>query len=87
MSKKSDCWRTKLISAPCQVCGARAEPIHSPLRLRGFWCEKHCPICSAAEQGKAKNSRAAPGGPNPDAGQIRASDHKATPTCCGRELP
>lgn len=94
MSKKRDCWRTKSISAPCQVCGARAEPIHSPLRTQGFFCEAHCPICSPAQEKASGNGpkKRPPRTRKPAARPARARIQKPakfpppTTTCCGRAL-
>ena len=41
-----DCLRTWRISAPCEVCGVRDEPCHSPLLEMGFFCSRHCPACN-----------------------------------------
>jgi hypothetical protein len=42
-----DCWRTRNVSAPCDVCGARREVVHVPMRGRGFRCSAHCENCGA----------------------------------------
>ena len=47
--QQSDCWRTMCISAPCQKCGRREEPVHSPQFLKGFFCSTCCPVCNQAK--------------------------------------
>jgi uncharacterized Zn finger protein len=43
-----DCWRTRNVSASCDVCGARPEVVHIPTRGRGFRCSEHCENCGPA---------------------------------------
>src|SRR5262245_14305907 len=44
-----DCLRTRRISAPCAACGERLAVMHSPIKLRGFWCGRCCPACNAQQ--------------------------------------
>jgi hypothetical protein len=43
-----DCWRTKNVWAPCDVCGAHPEVVHVPMHGRGFRCAAHCENCNPA---------------------------------------
>jgi hypothetical protein len=43
-----DCLRTRKVSAPCDVCGARPEVMHVPMHGRGFRCSEHCENCQPA---------------------------------------
>jgi hypothetical protein len=45
-SGPTQCMRSKRLSANCTICGQRPEVVHSPLRLRGFYCDAHCPECA-----------------------------------------
>jgi hypothetical protein len=43
-----DCFRTRNVSAPCDVCGVRPEVVHIPMQSRGFRCSEHCENCGPA---------------------------------------
>jgi hypothetical protein len=43
-----DCFRTRNVSAPCDVCGVRPEVVHIPMHGRGFRCSEHCENCCTA---------------------------------------
>jgi hypothetical protein len=43
-----DCLRTRNVSAPCDVCGARPEVVHIPINGRGSRCSEHCENCTPA---------------------------------------
>jgi hypothetical protein len=43
-----DCFRSRNVSAPCDVCGVRPELVHMPMHGRGFRCSKHCENCGPA---------------------------------------
>jgi hypothetical protein len=45
-----DCLRTRNIAAPCDVCGARPELVHTPMRGRGALCAAHCGNWPAAPE-------------------------------------
>jgi hypothetical protein len=48
-----DCWRTRNVIAPCDVCGAHPEVVHVPMRGRGFRCSEHCEYCVPAASAPA----------------------------------
>jgi hypothetical protein len=55
-----DCLRTRNVSAPCDVCGARPEVVHVPMHGRGLRCPAHCENCSPAatvQQGELERER------------------------------
>ena len=41
-----ECLRSSRIAANCNVCGCWPTIVHSPLHLRGLFCEQHCPVCT-----------------------------------------
>jgi hypothetical protein len=44
---KQACVQSAHVSARCDVCGERPEDaLHLPENLGGFYCQRHCPICS-----------------------------------------
>ena len=43
-----NCWRTRSVSASCDVCGVRPEVVHIPMRGKGFRCAAHCESCGPA---------------------------------------
>ena len=45
-ARPADCWRTRNVFARCATCGATPELLHSPLRIRGFFCATHCRCCA-----------------------------------------
>jgi hypothetical protein len=51
---KANCFRSYHVSAPCDACGKRAEPVHMPINEPGFYCALHCSECN--ESGKAAGS-------------------------------
>jgi hypothetical protein len=48
-----DCFRSRNTSAPCDVCGRRADTLHVPTRARGRYCLEHCPACNGGEDEKS----------------------------------
>jgi len=42
-----ECLRSTRLTAKCEVCSTRPAVVHSPTRVRGFYCQDHCPVCSA----------------------------------------
>ena len=53
---RADCLRLRTVAA---TCGGSAH--HNPTKLRGFYCDQHCPAClgTAAEVEKAERARVA----------------------------
>jgi hypothetical protein len=45
--QSSNCFRSSRISGPCSECGLHPDVLHVPLTMRGVFCERCCPACSA----------------------------------------
>src|SRR5262249_55244799 len=43
---KELCLQSPELTAPCDVCKQPSTLMHLPVRSLGFYCEKHCPVCS-----------------------------------------
>jgi hypothetical protein len=43
-----NCWRTRNVSASCDVCGMRPEVVHVSIDTKGFRCHDHCQNCGPA---------------------------------------
>jgi uncharacterized Zn finger protein len=57
-----DCFRTRNVSAPCDVCGARPEVVHIPMHGRGFRCSEHCENCGPAANIREREHQAGANG-------------------------
>jgi hypothetical protein len=43
---KEPCFQSREVTGACDVCKQPCTLMHLPLRPVGFFCEKHCPVCS-----------------------------------------
>ena len=74
---KSSCVQTVHCSGRCDVCGERPEDaLHLPEKLGGFYCQRHCPICSPVAA-TADNAAA----------DIMTKTHQRLPPACPRCAP
>ena len=53
-----DRFRTRNVSAPCDVCGAWPEVVHIPMHGRGFRCSEHCENCGPAANSREREHQA-----------------------------
>jgi hypothetical protein len=40
------CFQSREVTGGCDVCKRPSTLMHLPLQPLGFYCEKHCPVCS-----------------------------------------
>jgi len=40
------CLRSCTIRGVCDRCGTQPETLHVPMRLHGWFCVAHCPVCN-----------------------------------------
>jgi hypothetical protein len=40
------CLRSRTLRGTCDTCGAVPEILHLPMRLHGWFCVAHCPVCN-----------------------------------------
>jgi hypothetical protein len=43
---KEPCIQSQEVTGTCDVCQGPVTLMHLPIRPLGFYCEKHCPVCS-----------------------------------------
>ena len=46
-------FRSRTVSAACDVCGRRPEVVHMPICGKGFRCAEHCENCGPPPEGQA----------------------------------
>lgn len=44
------CLRSKITAGTCDVCHLPANPLHLPLRHRGFYCQSCCLACNPSAE-------------------------------------
>lgn len=47
---KEPCFQTQDVTGACDVCKQPTTLMHLPMRPLGFYCEKHCPVCSTLSE-------------------------------------
>jgi hypothetical protein len=50
MMAKEACFQSSEVTGACDVCKQAAPSMHLPMRPLGFYCEKHCPVCSTLSE-------------------------------------
>jgi hypothetical protein len=43
----SPCFQSRQVTGKCDICDQSAELMHLPVRPRGFYCARHCPVCAS----------------------------------------
>ena len=50
MIDKEPCFQSREVTGACDVCKQPTPLMHLPMRPLGFYCEEHCPVCSALSE-------------------------------------